>query len=109
MRREISIMRWMGPTMRCETKRLAAAAAITEAHVARKSEMVKAVMVWTETVAIRITTKAAKRRHWSLRHRARHTAASTRTGWRYILTAPSIPIYTRRRALTAPVELIPDA
>src|ERR687884_1395850 len=54
-----------------------------------------AVMVWTETVAIRMTTKAAKRRHWSLRHKARHTSASMRTGWRYILAAP--------------VELIPDA
>src|SRR5947209_1658064 len=61
------------------------------ARQAKKS----AVMVWTETVAIRMTTKAAKRRHWSLRHRARHTAASTRPGWRYILGAP--------------VELIPDA
>src|SRR5919201_302034 len=54
-----------------------------------------AVTVWTETVAIRMTTKAAKRRHWSLRHRARHTSASMRSGWRYILAAP--------------VELIPDA
>src|SRR5919198_1744135 len=54
-----------------------------------------AVMVWTETVAIRMTTKAAKRRHWSLRHKARHTSASMRSGWRYILAAP--------------VELIPDA
>src|SRR5919197_662243 len=54
-----------------------------------------AVMVWPETVAIRVTPKAAKRRHGSLRHRARHTSASTRTGWRYILAAP--------------VELIPDA